>query len=354
VSEPVETQEPNPNEAEGLGAPDDSLKHHEHGESHSPVWRRSDLLVVVIVTISVALVYSHELRWLIDTWIRDPNYSHGFLVFPVALFILWRRLRAVDGGPTRSRPVWWAWLLIIGLLVGRAFLYELGNEWSEAFTLWILIPCLILTLGGWALIRRAWPAVVFLGFMFPLPARLNETLAQPLQALATSASSGLLRITGLWTIVEGNVIIVDNHTLEVAEACNGLSMLMTLAATVAAMTMLFPVVPWRRVVLLVSIVPVALLSNVLRIVVTAWCYHRFGPEVGGRFAHDMAGWLMMPLALVLTGLELFVLNFLIVEEEVEIKPTLLGRPIAKSKPAPRREVTGPNRTEATPSPTPTQ
>jgi exosortase/archaeosortase family protein len=96
---------------------------------------------------------------------------------------------------------------------------------------------------------------------------------------------------------------------------------MCLAATVAAMTALVPMAVWKRVVLLLSIVPVALLSNVLRITATAWCYHQFGAAVGGHFAHDAAGWLMMPVALILVGLELALLSWLIIaEEEVAVEP----------------------------------
>jgi exosortase/archaeosortase family protein len=81
------------------------------------------------------------------------------------------------------------------------------------------------------------------------------------------------------------------------------------------MTLLLKMETWKRVVLLASIVPIALISNILRITATAWCYHLFGAEVGGHFAHDAAGWLMMPMALVLVGLELLVMSRLIVAEE---------------------------------------
>jgi exosortase/archaeosortase family protein len=101
----------------------------------------------------------------------------------------------------------------------------------------------------------------------------------------------------------------------VAAACNGLSMLMCLAATVAAMTILVPMAVWKRVALFLSIIPIALVSNVLRIAATAWCYHLFGAKVGGHFAHDAAGWLMMPVALILVGLELALLSWLVIEVE---------------------------------------
>ena len=100
------------------------------------------------------------------------------------------------------------------------------------------------------------------------------------------------------------MIMVGNERLEVAAACNGLSMLMSLAATVAATASLVPMANWKRILLLPSIIPIALGSNVLRIAATAWCYYQFGAEVGSKYAHDLAGWLMMPMAMLLVGLEL--------------------------------------------------
>src|SRR3954454_22865349 len=114
---------------------------------------------------------------------------------------------------------------------------------------------------------------------------------------------------------EGNVIMVGNQRLEVAAACNGLSMLVSLAATVAATARLVPRANWKRAPLLASIVPTALGINVLRIAATAWCYYKFGAEVGSKYAHDAAGWLMMPTAMVLVGLELAILSWLVVESE---------------------------------------
>ncbi len=178
---------------------------------------------------------------------------------------------------------------------------------------------------GWRVFARVWPAFAFLIFLLPLPDAVNTSVSQPLQGLATSCSSKLLRLSGLWVMPEGNVILVGKERLEVAAACNGLSMLMSLAATVAATATLLPMATGKRVVLLLSIVPIALFSNVLRITVTAWCYYKFGADVGSKYAHDIAGWAMMPLAMVLVGLELALMSWLVIETtELKRPDQLLG------------------------------
>jgi exosortase len=274
-------------------------------------------VAVAIVAAMLGWAYAPNIRELVRTWSRDPNYSHGFLVVPVALVILFRREEVPASsakGVWISRMLGWAGL--VASLGARALCYDRGLLWLETATLLPAIASLVLSFGGWPLLLRAWPAIAFLVFMFPLPSRLTADLALPLQRLATDLSSSLLRLSGLWVLAEGNTIIVDSSRLEVAQACNGLSMLMTMAATVAATTLLVPMAIWKRVVLLLSFIPIAILANVLRIAATAWCYHYWGAEVGGKFAHDAAGWLMMPVALVLVGIELAWMSWLIVEEEV--------------------------------------
>jgi exosortase len=268
---------------------------------------------LAIVAIVLGWAYAPNLRSLVATWNQEPNYSHGFLVVPVALVIAWRRW--VEKEPPAIASSWWGWAGLAGMLVVRAVCYERGGDWTETATLLPVIACLTLAAGGWPLLRRTWPAIAFLVFMLPLPPAVNSILAQPLQRVATTWSTALLKLSGLWVVAEGNVILVGGEQLEVAAACNGLSMLMCLAATVAAMTVLLPIALWKRVVLFLSIIPIALISNVLRIWATAWCYHLYGGEIGGHYAHDAAGWLMMPVALVLVALELGLLSWLIVEVE---------------------------------------
>jgi exosortase len=279
-------------------------------------WVQAMPLVVVVAVLCWA--YSSNLRNLIRVWNQDPNYSHGYLVVPVALFILWRRWGQAD--LAEMKPAWWGWVLLVVVLASRAVFYERGTDWLETATFLPVLACLAIAAGGWPLLRRAWPAIAFLIFLMPLPQGLNGMLSQPLQRVATLGSSIFLKLSGLWVATEGNRLLVGADSLEVAAACNGLSMLMCLAATVVAMTMIVDMAFWKQVALIASIVPIALLSNVLRIAATAWCYHLFGAAVGGHFAHDAAGWLMMPLALVLVGLELSLLSWLIISyEEIPVK-----------------------------------
>ncbi len=271
----------------------------------------ADLVAAVAVAGAFGFAYAPNIGGLIEVWNREPDYSHGFLVLPIALVILWKRWTAAGTMPPSPWPA--AWAIVAAALVARAYLHERGSNWLETASLLPVLVGLVAARLGWRFLLKTWPAFAFLVFWLPLPPMLNAALSQPLQSIATTCSCKLLRLSGLWVMPEGNVILVGNDRLEVAAACNGLSMLMSLAATVAATVSLVGMANWKRAGLLMTIIPIALVSNVLRIVATAWCYHRFGSEFGAKYAHDWAGWLMMPTAMGLVFLELVVASWVIVE-----------------------------------------
>jgi exosortase len=264
----------------------------------------------------LALAYGPNLLNLSHTWHTDDNYQHGFLVIPIALFILWRRFVEIpwESDLGLGTSPWWGWALLATSLVVRAIAYERSLQWVETATVLPAIVGLTWAFGGWPLLYRAWPAIFFLVFMLPLPSTVNELIALPLQRIAATGSNFILQLSGFWVVQQGNVLQLATpfgpRPMDVALACSGLKMLMTLAATVTATVMLVPLPLWKRATLLVSAVPIALISNISRIVVTGWCYYYIEGESGKHWAHDISGWMMMPLALVLVGLELEVLSWL--------------------------------------------
>jgi exosortase len=279
----------------------------------------------------LSLAYAPNLRGLFSMWWLDPSYSHGFLVVPIALVILSQRLSGLQPGSSSSTAIpapWWGWLFLIAVLAMRAIAYEQNFQWIETATILPVVGCLTWTFGGWPLLRRVWPAIVFLVFMLPLPPLINDLLALRLQKLAASGSCFLLQMSGLWAIQDENIIRLSTRAgviepLDVAIACSGLKMLMTLAATVTATICLISLPTWKRICLLLSVVPIALFSNMVRIVATGWCYYRLTGPGAKEWAHDISGLLMMPLALILVGLELGILSWLVpVESEDEDKPII--------------------------------
>src|SRR5262249_35685267 len=152
-------------------------------------------------------------------------------------------------------------------------------------------------------LRWSWPAIAFLVFMLPLPFRVEVALSHPLQRVATYLSTYALQTLGFAAVSEGNIIILDNVRIGVVEACNGLGMLVTFVAMTTA-TVLIVRRSWiETVLILLSAIPIALLANVLRITTTGILHAEVGGQIGDIVFHDLAGWLMMPIALCLLWLE---------------------------------------------------
>ena len=291
------------------------------GKAWTP--RPLEIASAVIVLGALGLSYAPCLAMLVDQWQRDPNNSYGYLVIPIAAVVFWSHRGRIDR--SKFDPKWWGFLPLLALLALRYPLYEWNEQYAETATLPPVVGALALAVGGWHLLKAALPAVLFLGFMLPLPPSLNAMLSQPLQHVATVGSLAALQTLGMPVMAEGNVIVIGGIPLEVARACNGLSMLLSFVTLIVATVILVPRPVFERVVLLLSAVPIAVASNVLRITATALAYHYLGQETGEKYAHDYAGWAMMPVALLMVWVELWVLSRLFVEVEEVDAAALLRR-----------------------------
>jgi exosortase/archaeosortase family protein len=179
-------------------------------------------------------------------------------------------------------------------------------------------------LGGWAALPWAWPAVLFLFFLLPLPHRLEVALAGQLQWFGSRASTFLLQALGFVAFTEGNVIRLGEIRLEVAPACSGLSMLHVFFALSTAAVLVLERPWYEKVIVFLSAVPIALFANVTRITVTAILHRTAGSEVADLVFHDLAGWLMMLLALGLLWVELRTFSWVVVTcSEEETSPVAL-------------------------------
>ncbi len=273
-------------------------------------WRR--LIVPAAMAAVLFWAFVPTLAELAHRWSSDPQYSHGYLVPAFALALLWlRRERSaaltVDGGS------WWGLVFVaIGTAIRFAGDY-LYLDWLDAAS---LLPCLfglVHLMGGKAALGWVWPAIAFLAFMIPLPFRLEIALAHPLQRVATIASTYALQTIGLPALAEGNTILINETRIGVVEACSGLSMLVIFFALSTAFGILAPRPLWQKLLLAASAVPIALIANITRITVTGLMHEMVGHKAADLVFHDLAGWLMMPFALVLLWLELKVLGRLFLQ-----------------------------------------
>jgi exosortase len=270
-------------------------------------------------------------------WSGDPQYSHGYLVPAFALVLLWRRRRQLAGVDWQAS--WWGVVLVGAGAALRLISTFFFFEWFEQLSLLPALTGLFVVGGGWPALRWAWPAVGFLFFMIPLPYQLEFTLAAPLQRTATLASTYILQTLGFACLSEGNVILMGELKIGVIEACSGLSMLLVFFALSFAVALVISRPLWQKAVVVASAIPIALASNVVRITVTAVLYHTAGSGAAEAFVHDLAGWLMMPVALGLLWVELrFLAHLFLTVPQVGPLSLPLPVPAALAQPAVVRPV----------------
>jgi exosortase len=270
----------------------------------------SALVVTALAAAAFLWCYWSTLGAMAERWSTDPQYSHGFLVPIFALVVLWSRQARWDS-TAKKAPSWFGLILLLAAVGLRLQGAVLDLDFADGISMIPALAGVVLLLGGWPALRWSWPAIAFLAFMVPLPFQVEAALGQPLRRFATVCTTYVLQTLGYPALSEGNVILIDELRLGVIEACSGLGMLVTFFALATAVAIVVRRPLFDRLVIFVSAVPIAIVANIARIAATAIAHEVAGEEFANMIMHDLAGWLMMPLALGLMWLEMAFLAHLL-------------------------------------------
>jgi exosortase len=267
------------------------------------------VLAASIVLAAVAILYHGVAAALLRDWSTDENYSHGFLIVPLACYFAWERRAALAA--TLPRPSWTGLLLVAcGVLALAAG--TLGAEYFVArVSLLAVASGAVVFLYGWNHLRLLAFPVAFLLLMIPIPAIIFNQIAFPLQLLASRFGEAALHAANIPVLREGNVIILSNTTLEVAEACSGIRSLISLLTLAIVYGYFTEQSVWKRLALALASVPVAIAANGVRVAGTGIAAHYIGPEAAQGFFHTFSGWLVFLVAFTLLFLVHRLLNALV-------------------------------------------
>ena len=206
-----------------------------------------------------------------------------------------------------------------------------------------------LFVGGWQGFRWSWPAILFLSFMIPLPGVAQGILSQYLQTIAAKTSGYVVQTLGLPAVVSGHVIYVGSppRPMDVERACSGLRMLMLFLALCVGTAFMIRKPLWEKLLIVASVGPIAIASNVARIVLTAvfgeiarYWYSGVDLEKVCETIHTMVGYVgMMPIGLLLLLFEVYLLSKLLIEplpdRPLTADDTADGQKAGKQRPAKR-------------------
>ena len=250
----------------------------------------------VMVT-AFAILYRDVVQKLVSDWLNDDNYSHGILIVPIAGYFAWERRQALlDAARTPS-------VLGLVVVVGSLLTLIAGVLGAELFLTRVsiigLIAGTVLFVYGWQHLRILTFPILFLLLMIPLPAIIFNQIAFPLQLLASQFGETALNLASIPVLREGNVIILAHTTLEVAEACSGIRSLVSLLTLGIVYGYFTDSRNWVRWVIALSTVPIAIVTNGLRVAGTGVAAHYYGAEAATGFFHEFSGWIVFVAAFAL-------------------------------------------------------
>ena len=243
-------------------------------------------------------LYGQVLIRLVRQWNSDADYSHGFLVPFLSAYLIWQRRDKL--AQVVRQPSNWGLVVVFGSF-GLLFLGSLGAELFLTRISMIGTICgLIVYFSGWRLLRALAFPLAFLLFAVPIPTLIYNEIVFPLQFIASRFATSVLETLNLFPIMrEGNVLIMPGMRLEVVEACSGIRSLMSLLALAAGYGYLAEKSVPVRWFLFLAMIPLAIISNGTRVMITALMTNYIGPKAAEGFMHEFSGWVIFVVATAL-------------------------------------------------------
>jgi len=283
---------------------------------HKKLWQG------LAISFAIAFAYATVLVKLFNDWWNDENYSHGLLIPFIIGYILWTQRDRLARASVRPS-------LLLG---GAAILFALFALWAgvagaelytQRLSLILLLTGITVYFWGFSLLRLLLVPLGLLFLAMPIPAIVFNKIAFPLQLFASRCAVWSMSMLGIPVLRQGNIIELkplnsfDTKKLEVVEACSGIRSLMTLM-TLAVVFAYFTHSPsgdppssgkrfgwlrsywfWRSTIIVVSAVPIAILTNAFRVSGTGVLAHYYGTAVADGFFHSFSGWAIYIVAFIL-------------------------------------------------------
>ncbi|MBI1826735.1 MAG: exosortase/archaeosortase family protein [Planctomycetes bacterium] len=282
----------------------------------------------VVAGLIVAVYWGPIRRTLIDRWIVDGNWSHGWLIPIFSVYFLTSRRDALakcELKPASSGAILLlaSLAIYVGGILGFSSYLEFG--YLQALTLVGVIGGATLLLSGWEVMRSAWFPIAFLIFCIPLPPSYYVSLTRPLRELASSAAALVLPILVPGLHTQAQAVVIDylmpggkTGQLNVEEACSGMRLMMAFVTLGVAMAYYTDRPWWHRAVMLASCIPIAVLCNAVRVTTTGYFVVTGHDALARGTPHQVLGLSMLILAMAMYSLIGYLLNKILVEEEEEI------------------------------------
>jgi len=242
--------------------------------------------------------YQHPLSVVIGYW-ESPEYSHAFLLPPIAALIAWHRLIEKRVKPS---PAWGG----LGVMVVGALLLAAGElSTFDVIALYgfiIALMGLCATIFGFRTLNVMLPGFICLFFAVPLPQLIFVALSAQMQLISSDLGVFVLDLLNVPVYQEGNIIDLGGIQLQVADACSGLRYLFPLMSFAFIVAYLYRAAAWKRILIFLTSVPLTIGMNSLRIALIGVTVDQWGIKMAQGVLHEMEGWtIFLICALLLMG-----------------------------------------------------
>ncbi len=289
-------------------------------EHWSEIGLHNCIKILVIVSLFLYVFY-REINSIVYVWINDRNWSHGFIIPLFSLYFINQRKKEIVN--LEVKPNYFGLPVLIVSILFYIFNIVSPSGWAyfRSLSMIAAIGAVVLFLGGLRLLKYTWMPIAFLVFAVPLPDRFYKYMTSPMRQWAASSGAALLNlINGMEANAKGAVIDIIykgrqiEPSLDVAEACSGMRLLMAFLALGVVMAYIHRRPLWQRIILLASTVPIAIFCNIVRVTITGFIYVLVHPKYTQGIYHDLLGIAMLPLAFGLYGFLAWFMSSLFVED----------------------------------------
>lgn len=248
-----------------------------------------------LVAVGLAVLFAPTLVWLWGRWTLSVwHHAHGLLILPVVAYFVREELQAVRHLPASASA--WGFAILVPALALHAIDAGMHTELLAAAAIVLTLPGLSLLFLGVPRTRVILIPLLFLAFALPIPLTFTEAIHLQLRYIATAATSAVIPHLGIPVFVDGTTLHLANGSLQVADACSGFSTLYA-ALAVAFLTAYTTKSPARRVLVLLSATPLAIVANALRVIALVVLVEWRGEAVLETFIHPLSGIMTFALAL---------------------------------------------------------
>lgn len=257
--------------------------------------KKNDLIKLALLASLAIFNYIPTFIWMVGRWsVKDTYYSHGFLVPFICLFIVWTKREQLR--KLTAKPSGYGWLFFItGMLI-----HLISALWriyfSSGLSLILVIAGLVLLFFGKEYLKKLIFPILFLLFMIPLPLVVIANLSFKLKIFAAKISTAIVNMIGVPAIREGSIIRTMHSYLVVEDPCSGIRSLIALIALGALMAYFSRMNNYKKTALFLSSIPIAVSSNVLRIVSLTLASEMYGSKFATGVFHDTMGILVFVFA----------------------------------------------------------